>query len=70
MSQTWKRLKKNWVFVGLIWGFLMFVVMVLIDPIFGKSDFGLTQFVLGLLLWPGGGLEFGYITAGLSDRDR
>jgi hypothetical protein len=51
---------KKWVKVGLIWGLIMFIIMVFIFPYFGNDKITIKSILLGSVIWSLGGLVFGY----------
>ena len=50
---------KKWLKSGLIWGFIMFLIMTLIYPYFNDEEITTKKVVIGLVLWTIGGILFG-----------
>lgn len=52
--------KKGWIFMGLTWGALMFVIMTFGFPFFMGEEINLKSISVGLVIWSIAGLIFGY----------
>lgn len=52
--------RKNWVYTGLGWGFLMFFLMEIIFPMLQLEVGGFRSLLSGLVVWSISGLVFGY----------
>lgn len=52
--------KKGWIYTGLAWGAVMFVIMSLLIPFFFNEPITLETVTLGMVIWTLGGLCFGF----------
>ena len=53
---------KSWVKFGLIWGGFMFIMMVIVFPLFDDEPITLKSVLIGLPLWTLAGLIFSYVS--------
>ncbi|MGJ8759638.1 hypothetical protein [Polaribacter sp. AHE13PA] len=51
---------KNWVKTGLIWGFVMFILLTFVSPYLFNKEITLNRIIINIFLWLILGLLFGY----------
>lgn len=58
---TKKRAMKKWVKEGLIWGLIMFLMIVIVFPWFEGEGITLKRILVGIFIWGIAGLFYGFI---------
>ena len=53
---------KSWVKFGLIWAAFMYLMMVVLFPLWDKKDITPKSLLIGVPVWLIGGLIFGYVS--------
>ena len=59
-SKTQIKMKK-WVRSGLVWGGILYIITMIIFPLFGRESLTLSKIILGIPLWIIVGLTIGYL---------
>jgi len=62
--------KNNWLRTGMEWAIFMFLFMSLIYPYFAGEVITLRSVLIGLILWPIGGIAFGYSMYLIQGREK
>ena len=52
---------KKWVRSGLVWGGILYIITMILFPLFDHERFTLTKILLGIPLWIITGLILGYL---------
>jgi hypothetical protein len=55
---------KKWVRSGLVWGGVLYILTMVVFPLFDHERFTLTKILLGIPLWIVVGLIIGYLLKG------
>lgn len=55
---------KKWVRSGLVWGGVLYILTMVVFPLFDHERFTLTKILLGIPLWIITGLIIGYLLKG------
>ena len=61
--------KNRWWIHGLLWGLFMYVVLIVLFPLFDGSGITLSKLLIGIPVWLSAGLLYGYVT-GLIENKR
>lgn len=61
---------KSWVKFGLIWGAFMYIMMVVLFPLWDKKDITPKSLLIGIPIWFIGGLIFGYVSRQRRPHDK
>lgn len=63
-------MRKQWVFDGIAWGVIMYVLMTFIVPITGVDDSPITlrKSLISIPVWLLGGLLFGFVMQKINDK--
>ena len=64
------NLRKNWWIRGIVWGLLMFLVLVIILPLIREEGLNASVILIGFAFWIAMGLIFGAVTNAAKNEGR